>query len=223
MTRKAVSSETQTQVLVQSRRRCCICFGLNRDTKLKGGQIAHLDQNRSNNSAENLAFLCFDHHDEYDSVTSQRKGFTIGEIKDYRRELLDWLGSAFSQKVHFGEVTTPLSDPFAGKYVSIRSGVDSSEILLTPLPDTYEGSAQYYVSGVALWGSQRPYGPNMGFMDFVGIMEDEGELRWTRKNGEETVVSVLTFDRHGGLNVVEHNWVGAYGMNVTFTGIYRRS
>ncbi|TPG42461.1 hypothetical protein EAH79_00750 [Sphingomonas koreensis] len=44
MARKPLPTATETAVLVQSRRRCCICFGLDRDTRLKMGQIAHLDR-----------------------------------------------------------------------------------------------------------------------------------------------------------------------------------
>ena len=189
---------------------------------MKGGQIAHLDHNSHNNVLDNLAFLCFDHHDEYDSVTSQRKGLTAGEVKEFRRELEAQLSSAFSQSVHFGEIITPPNDPYAGKYTIVDGHVDSAEILLTPIPDTYDGKARYAVSGLALWGTQREYGPNLGLMDFVGIMEQDGELRWVRALGEDDVVSILTMDRSGNMRVVEQNWIGAYGMNVTFEGEYAK-
>ncbi len=223
MPRKSISTQIQAEILVKSRRRCCICFGLNRNTGLKGGQIAHLDRNSSNNTPENLAFLCFDHHDEYDSITSQRKGFTAIEVKEYRRELYGHLGSAFTQTVFFGEMAIPPSDPYAGKYVLVGGLVDSAEILVTPVPDGYYSKPRYAVSGLALWGTQRSLGPNIGTIDFLGIMEDDAELRWSRRIGDETVVSVLAFDRLGGLTVKEHNWIGAYGMNVTFEGEYTRS
>src|SRR5438552_2944139 len=88
-----MSHRAQTQegaisdVVARSRRRCCFCFGLNGDAAVKRGQIAHLDQDRSNRRPDNLAFLCLDHHDEYDGRTSQSKGFTIDEAKLYRSEL----------------------------------------------------------------------------------------------------------------------------------------
>ena len=87
MTRKPINKDIEADVLVESRRRCCICYGLNRDLNIKAGQIAHLDKDNSNNSYENLAFLCFEHHDQYDSKTSQSKNFTIKEVKRYREEL----------------------------------------------------------------------------------------------------------------------------------------
>ncbi|MGE5692828.1 MAG: HNH endonuclease, partial [Candidatus Zixiibacteriota bacterium] len=87
MTRKPIPSEVQKEVLVSSRRRCAVCFGLYGDTKVKKGQIAHLDQDNTNTTIENLVFLCLKHHDEYDSRTSQSKGFTDAEVKKYREEL----------------------------------------------------------------------------------------------------------------------------------------
>jgi hypothetical protein len=77
----------QTEVLVASRRRCALCFGLLHDTDPKPGQIAHLDRNPNNNEFDNLAWLCLTHHDQYDSRTSQSKGLTIEETKHYRGEL----------------------------------------------------------------------------------------------------------------------------------------
>ena len=85
--RKKVPPDTETEVLTKSRRRCCVCFGLCGDDAIKKGQIAHLDGNPDNNSIDNLAWLCFDHHDEHDGKTSQSKNFTIHEIKVYREGL----------------------------------------------------------------------------------------------------------------------------------------
>lgn len=89
MVRKKIPDNIQKEVLVTSRRRCCICYGLNRDISIKKGQIAHLDGDNNNNKFDNLAFLCFDHHDEYDGKTSQSKNFTIKEVKKYRAELYE--------------------------------------------------------------------------------------------------------------------------------------
>ena len=79
--------QVQTTILTSSKRRCCICFGLNGDLDIKKGQIAHVDHDSSNNTHDNLAFLCFDHHDEYDSQTSQAKSILDTEIKAYRSDL----------------------------------------------------------------------------------------------------------------------------------------
>ncbi|MBK8738709.1 MAG: hypothetical protein IPM02_03795 [Betaproteobacteria bacterium] len=87
--RVAPGRNVQTHVLRLSRRRCCICFGLRRDDQPKKGQIAHLDHDRTNSKVDNLAWLCLDHHDEYDLRTSQAKGLQIDEVKGYRQELYE--------------------------------------------------------------------------------------------------------------------------------------
>ncbi|MDP2254998.1 MAG: hypothetical protein Q8K05_02895 [Polaromonas sp.] len=68
-------------MLVRSRRRCALCYGLKGDFTEKIGQIAHIDQNRSNDSLANLSWLCFEHHSLYDSSTSQHKNYQATEIK----------------------------------------------------------------------------------------------------------------------------------------------
>lgn len=85
--RKTAPNATQAEVLVESRRRCCLCFGLHRDKSIKKGQIAHLDGNHNNNRIDNLVFMCFEHHDDYDSITSQSKGLVKIEVERYREEL----------------------------------------------------------------------------------------------------------------------------------------
>jgi hypothetical protein len=87
--RKKIPQNRQDEIITLSSRRCCLCFGINSDLSPKKGQIAHLDQNSENNDIDNLAWLCLDHHDEYDSRTSQSKGLTIGEVKQYRAKLYE--------------------------------------------------------------------------------------------------------------------------------------
>lgn len=227
MARKPIPRETETFVLMRCRRRCCICFGLHRETSIKNGQIAHLDQNRNNNNGENLAFLCFDHHDEYDSRTSQRKNLTFSEVKAYRDELEKSLEDVFSQKVHFGYLAIPKADPFAGNYTRIGSGSDSAEIIITPLPDDPEGTPQYYVSGQALWGVDREHGPNMGWLGEVVGIEEEGCMRIHHQpfleGGRAGTTEIICHLNEGLLVVREHNVSGHYGFNVTFEGAYTKS
>ena len=85
--RTRTEKNDETNILLSSLRRCCICFGLNQDFSVKKGQIAHLDRNPANSSFDNLVFLCLDHHDEYDSTTRQSKGLRIIEVKEYRSRL----------------------------------------------------------------------------------------------------------------------------------------
>jgi hypothetical protein len=58
----------------------------NRNEERKG-QIAHLSRDRSDSRFQNLVYLCLDHHDEYDSKTSQSKGFSPDEVREYRDRL----------------------------------------------------------------------------------------------------------------------------------------
>ncbi|UVC09130.1 hypothetical protein IHQ71_00380 [Rhizobium sp. TH2] len=223
MARKAIPKSTETQVLVESRRRCCLCFGLNRDTALKGGQIAHLDHNSANAQKENLAFLCFDHHDEYDSKTSQRKKLSIGEIKVYQRELYDALLPVLSQPVHFGSMKIPANDPYAGQYVRIGNDEESAELNLIPLPDTYEGDLRYFVIGEAAYGKSREFGPNIGILEFVGQMTEKDILDFSRTPiGVRVPFTSLHFVTSDFIVVSEREIEGVYGNGVSFEGTYQR-
>ena len=99
MARKIVSERAQAELLTLCRRRCCICFGLDRDVTVKTGQIAHLDRNAANSDLDNLAFLCLPHHDQYDSRARQSKGFKIDEVKAYRRELYEFFYSQLGSQI----------------------------------------------------------------------------------------------------------------------------
>ncbi|MFC1936902.1 hypothetical protein ACFLYP_04485 [Chloroflexota bacterium] len=79
--------EIETEVLSKSARRCCLCYRLHSDFEIKRGQIAHIDKDPNNPKFNNLAFMCLEHHDEYDSRTSQSKNYTQDEVKNYRGEL----------------------------------------------------------------------------------------------------------------------------------------
>lgn len=85
--RPKIPPEIVADIVTACRRRCCLCFALRSDVGERAGQIAHLDHDPSNNAPDNLAFLCLDHREEYDSRTSQSKGLTIQELKRYRAEL----------------------------------------------------------------------------------------------------------------------------------------
>ena len=77
----------ETLVLVRCLRRCCLCYGLRRDASEKKGQLAHIDRDRSRSSERDLAFLCHDHHSEYDSVSRQSKGISPKELRHHKTEL----------------------------------------------------------------------------------------------------------------------------------------
>lgn len=111
------NTPNEVETLVSSKRRCCICFGLHRDSNEKKGQIAHLDHDRSNDALDNLAWLCLEHHDDYDSRTSQSKSLQIGEVKRYREELYRFvLSNAFQ-----GEKDACVKLPAKGKVRSLTA------------------------------------------------------------------------------------------------------
>lgn len=85
--RKKTPADVEKQVLLQSRRRCCLCFWLEGIDEVVKGQIAHLDNDPSNSKFENLVFLCFNHHNEYDGKTSVSKGLKLSEVAEWRDEL----------------------------------------------------------------------------------------------------------------------------------------
>lgn len=91
--RKTIVKSIETRVLTSSARRCALCFGLTGNLAEKKGQIAHLDHDPSNPAFDNLAWLCFDHHDAYDGKTRQSKNYTFEEVKAYRDELYEEIAS----------------------------------------------------------------------------------------------------------------------------------
>ena len=96
--RRKIPSKVLTALLVRSARRCCLCFGLRGDFSEKKGQVAHIDQNPANHSERNLAFLCLEHHDEFDSSPSQSKGITKEEVRFYRDKLYAGVEAKFSRQ-----------------------------------------------------------------------------------------------------------------------------
>jgi len=85
--RSKLPKAAETAVLTRSARRCCICFALHGDDAVKAGQIAHLDDDRSNNDLDNLAWLCVDHHGQWHTRGNVTKGFKADEVKAYRGQL----------------------------------------------------------------------------------------------------------------------------------------
>lgn len=218
MSRKRIQDDVQARVLTRSRRRCCICFCLNRDTSIKQGQIAHLDKDSRNNAEDNLAFLFLDCHDRYDSKTSQSKNFTIGEVKSFRSELDVALDSAFSKDVRFGEAVGAAIEGINGQYIRVDSGSNSAELTVRQMP-----SGDIRVIGEALWGANREYGPNIGTLDFLAHLDGDLAVFEDHQLGDDRpYIARLTF-AHGSLVVDEENPVGYFGMNVSFAGVYAKA
>jgi hypothetical protein len=85
--RRGVSKSIETDVLIASRRRCCLCVFLKNRDEDRPGQIAHLNRDPSDSRFDNLVFLCFEHHEEYDRRPSQSKALLASEVRKYRDQL----------------------------------------------------------------------------------------------------------------------------------------
>lgn len=105
--RRKVPDSVQASVLLAARRRCCLCVFLDERDEVRKGQIAHINRNSSDFRFENLVWLCLDHHDEYDSRTSQSKGLTRYEVEAYRDKLYARHPEATQKAIHESEVAVP--------------------------------------------------------------------------------------------------------------------
>jgi hypothetical protein len=212
--RTKLPKDIETQVLVLCRRRCCICFGLNRDTSLKEGQVAQLDHDSSNSELDNLAFLCFVHHNQYDSRTNQGKNLTPAEVRRYRVELHNVIEQVWKEPVRIGEVEVQARATVAGRYVRVGD-FDSAELKVEDL-----GEGRVRITGLALWGKGREYGPHIGELLFETTLLNNG-ANFVQKVGDATYSLQLQFFGDG-LLAKERYVVGYFGMNVSFDGLYQR-
>jgi len=103
----------------------------------------------------------------------------------------------------------------AGRYVRLASGTSPAEITITPIAGEND---QYQVSGEALYRTDRPSGPNLGNLEFVGTLTD-GSLHYSSPNGDKTYTIRLSF-AGTKMNVTEENTFEIYGHNVRFEGEY---
>ena len=91
-----------------------------------------------------------------------------------------------------------------------------------PITDNLEGTPRYAVTGYALWGEDREYGPNLGDFAFVGDLYDGViEHHESQPDGERYSIRLLLKDRK--MIVSEDNVLGRYGMNVFFDGEYEKA
>jgi hypothetical protein len=210
MNRQPIPIKAETNLLLKCRRRCCICYGLDRDHRIKQGQIAHLDKNRDNNIIDNLAFLCLAHHDQFDSRTSQSKGFTKREVVEFRNELEDFITTNWNRKII--DPTFIKEDIFSGTYYR-GDEFDSAELKIT-----YLGDNLIHVKGSSFWGKTREYGPNIGQLDFVTDVRIN-KAQFSDKLHDNVYDLELIF-LGNKMIVNESSFMGYFGMNVSFQGTY---
>lgn len=182
---------------------------------MKKGQIAHLDGNPSNNCLDNLAFLCLDHHDEYDTKTSQSKGLTPQELRSYRKELHEHVEEFWNQDaLSTGEGDEISGDEISGRYVR-KDRFEEAELQVRLLP-----GKRVEVEGYALWGTERPYGPNIGELEFESTVESSTTVY--RDETAETDYELELRFGEGKIEASEQSAPGRFGLNVSFEGEYQR-
>jgi hypothetical protein len=104
-----------------------------------------------------------------------------------------------------------------GDWIRTSAG-DSAEIRISPTRLTDD---RVHVSGLALWGEKRPYGPNLGELDFSANIK--GRVIHHEEQHTDHVYRI-TITVHGDvMTVAEENAHGTFGMNVSFAGEYRRA
>ncbi len=177
MTRKKIPKKNETKVLTLSRRRCCICYGLSNDFEIKNGQIAHLDQNSENFKLENLSWLCFVHHDQYDSRTSQSKNFTINEVKQYREELYDFINKAVKSGMQLPKGDDKLYNNKSNKHKKISDDFTFSESSMADIDFRLSDDDEVSIIIKKLkshdWYSQNPAISKLEEIDHSEISKDQ--------------------------------------------------
>ena len=78
--RRRIAASLEAGVLFQSDHTCCICRQRGKDV-----QIHHIDENSSNNSADNLAVVCLDCHSLVSGGRGLGKTYKRGEVRHYKR------------------------------------------------------------------------------------------------------------------------------------------
>lgn len=79
MARKGVSASIRDRILIANRHACCVC-------QRTDVVIHHIDENASNNLAENLAVLCLHHHDMAHMKIGLSSKLSRNEIEQFKEE-----------------------------------------------------------------------------------------------------------------------------------------
>jgi hypothetical protein len=204
--RKEIPPDIQKAVLTKSRRRCALCFYYDKDTSRKNGQIAHLDRRRSNNHEDNLAWLCLNHHSEYDSRTSQHKNFTVEEVKHARKALFRWVREGL-QPIAVVTKSPKRTGPAATSIVTLRgfpSKLPGKRPMVAPsayekAPDRHEG-LKVSNDGIPAFDVQvEPIMLNDGWsvtFDDINRLEKDAFLRSFVSRANESILSLWGLWHH---------------------------
>lgn len=108
--RPKIPSMTEAEVMFKSNLQCCIC-------QKKGDHIHHLDSIPSNNNINNLALLCFNHHDLATIKGSLSKKLSRQTILNYREH--HYILIEYSRQRQLGKFNRPVSEMTEEKYLII--------------------------------------------------------------------------------------------------------
>lgn len=207
--RKKPTDNTTTELLGKCRRRCCMCFSLDRDTRQKNGQIAHIDRVSSNSSIDNLAYLCLEHHNAYDSKMSQSKNYTPHELLSYKAELENYIFTEWNKPILNSEISV---DVFSGKYSHSRENA-SADVEIK-----YIGGNVLQIQGMAFWGTESEFGPNIGELDCIAVLDGNKAIFKDKFHDEEYILEVTFLGSK--ISISDNYIMGYYGNGVSFTGEY---
>lgn len=202
MSRPSIPAETQKAVLLKSRRRCCLCFWLHGRDEVVKGQIAHLDHNPSNNAEDNLVFLCFDHHEDYDGTTRLAKGLRENEVRQWRDELYSEMAYRFRDARRTGfelSITEFLwlgpRDEFKAHFRLTNTGEVAvrSPAVTIRLPENVGGElpndrTECEVEGLGVVGSFPSFDPWKAYEKTLDIFEPGGRVTIQELGGPNPVL-----------------------------------
>lgn len=89
----------EADVMYKSDLKCCVCQN-------KGDHIHHIDSNNKNNMTDNLALLCFDHHNQATIKGSLSRKLSPKTILKYRE--LHYLAVETERKRRLGEIDSTI-------------------------------------------------------------------------------------------------------------------
>jgi hypothetical protein len=181
--RWSIPEEALDRVLLDSRRRCCICYGSGNED-VREGAVAHIQADRPESEADtedNLVFLCEQHHAELDTGRISPERVREAKEKLYRslregRVTIsgDASVAAYQYERHvFGLLSAELRKSFNGQVTIHEDGCYPG---LTGTSPEVPFSADVSVAGIHIWlvGDAKYAERKIGLNDlraFAGIVQ----------------------------------------------------
>jgi Restriction endonuclease len=183
--RKVLPGAVVQQVLLNCKRRCCICYAAGKDD-VREGNISHLKRIGESDmeSEDNLVFLCYQHHREMETgkldaeevrtarqelyrFLSQPSELSEAEVASpwlrYEKKVYDLFYNAFSAESHCSG-NAHSNRPFAGRSGAIREVGISATVSVAGLRLLIVVEAKYSRSKLSLDAVD----------SFAGLLQDIG-------------------------------------------------